>query len=348
MSMLESNSKELKFTLVKLSDTDCQNSVSYIRNIKPDYLLEISGLNISCDLCSEDDSKKTKISFPEPLDCSFLLNYGDLFLYALNSIEHREFLDTWVTSLFVETMQRRTACNELVFRTLNGNRSSKFTNDILKANADYKQSFSSLSFHAFISLVLFEDKKLDGLFCAAMQNLLTNAPAIEYGALSSEQLQRNLNQNNLFSEITMTIRYRENGMEEYTFKSLFDLIGFEVRQLKGGNCCIKVCENCGRLFIPANRVDEKYCYFPFSGNKTCKQSAFSARLEKDEALKAYRKIYKTQNARKHRNAHRTGIEERFNSWANYAKGRLEECRNGEISLETMIEDISTSSWMSEN
>ena len=175
MSTAEPVSSKVEFTLVKLSDADRQDSASYIRNIKPDYLLEISGLNFACDLYSDDDLEEKNIRFPEPLDCSFLLNYGDLFLYALSFVEHPGLLDTWVTSLFFETMQKREACNKIVFNALSGNRNAKIDDDILKANEDYKQCFSALAFHTFIALVLFEDRKLDGLFSAAMQNLLTTS-----------------------------------------------------------------------------------------------------------------------------------------------------------------------------
>ena len=337
---------KLKFTLIKLPDAERQNCVSFIRKTTPDYLLEISGLNIMCEYPSSEGSNGETISFPEPLDCSFLLNYGDLFLCVVNGIEQRDFLNACVTTLFFEALEKRNASNDTVRQFFDGTKKHRIlTGEIEKANSEYKKTFSALAFAAYISLVLHEDVKLEGLFSAAIQNLLTDKNPLEYGPINSEQLQSNLDNNNLFSEITMTITYRSNGEEEYSFQSLFDLIGFEVRQLKGTFCCIKECENCGRLFIPANRSDEKYCNFLFDGIKTCKQSAFSARLDRDEILKTYRKIYKTQNARKQRNSHRQSIAERFDEWAKYAKGKLDECQNGKISLDQMVEEISSASWM---
>lgn len=349
MSTPELNSEKLRFTFVKLSDAERKSNISFIRKVKPDYMLEITGLNISCECISEHVSNSEIIQFPESLDCSFFLNYGDLFLCAANCIDQRNFLDTCVSSLFFEALEKRKVCDEIVFRALEEpNRKDEFTSKLLEANNDYAQCFSALSFSAFVALVLIEDEKMDGFFRAAVQNLLTSSNPIEYGALSASQLQSNLNNRNLFSEITMTIRYRGDGTEEYTFGKLFDLIGFEIHQLKGKRCCVKECENCGRLFVPASRVDEKYCNFLFDGFKSCKQVSFFSRLDKDETLKTYRKIYKTQHARKQRNAHRIGIEKRFDIWADHAKKRLEECQSGEITLAQMIEDISSSSWISEN
>lgn len=34
---------------------------------------------------------------------------------------------------------------------------------------------------------------------------------------------------------------------------------------------IKKCKNCGKFFVPDNRVDELYCNSIYENNKTCKE-----------------------------------------------------------------------------
>lgn len=342
MSMEELDYNEVKFTIVKLSETECQDKISYIRRSKPDYLLQISGLGISYKFIDDDGAT----DFPDRFYCSFFLNYGDLFLYGYNCLKFENHFSTLIGKIFLETLEKREKCNEIIRCSLSG-QNKLLGDDLLTANREYAQLYHSLAFHSFISLILHEDEKCEGWLDYALGNLLWSKKPFEDGPLTAEQLQRNLDNRNSFSEITATVRYCEDGMEEYSFSNLCDLIGFEIRQLKGSGRCVKVCENCGRLFIPANRIDEKYCNYPLTVTKTCRQAAFDARLSRDDILKTYRKIYKTQNARKQRNSHRVGINDRFSKWTIYAKSRLDECRKGNITLETMVKDISADSWMSE-
>lgn len=340
MSTFEFYNKKVRFTLIPLSGFDRLSQLSYIRHTKPDYMLEISGLNV----CSVD-KYGSKVDFPEPLDCSFFLNYGDLFICALNAIENTPFLEMCCRSFFMEATEKSDICNKIINEAIKkGQEANIYTEKILQTNAEYKRSFSALAFSLLISLVLHEDEKMDGLFSAAIQNLLTTT-SFEYGPINPQQLKKNLDENNLFRDITATIRYRKDGIEEYSFSSLFNLIGFEIRQLKNKNDCIKECKSCGRFFIPASRSDEKYCDFIIDGYKTCKQSAFAIRLDKDKALKVYRKIYKTQNARKQRNPQRRDILTKFNTWKVFAKEQLRACQNGKITIEEMIEKISGDEWM---
>lgn len=334
--------KGVFFNFIILGEEAKALNTSYIRKTKPDYLLEVKGLNLR--IVNDDGTERER--FPEPLDCSFLLNFGDLFLCAINSLEVTDNLFDYVEWLFPLCMAKRNECNLEVMKYINQVTGPKNIDDstLIKLNQEYKSLRSAISFCAYISLVIHENEKNDGLFSAALTDLLSKE-FLDYGALNADQLQENLMIKNLFSEVSVTIRYRKNGNDEYIFKDLFSLIGFEIRQIIGRKNEIKICANCGRFFIPANRSDEKYCDFLFHNFKTCKQVAFSERLGKDEALKAYRKIYKTQNARKQRNAHRIKIAKYFELWSKYAKVRLRQCQDGKISLEQMINDISGDSWM---
>lgn len=111
------------------------------------------------------------------------------------------------------------------------------------------------------------------------------------------------------------------------------------------NVPIRRCRNCGRFFIPSSRSDESYCSNSLPNGKTCKTASYDEKIKKDLPLREYRKIYKTQNARKHRNQHRQGIDERFDRWKNYAKLQLRDCQDGRLTLQEMVDLISSDTWM---
>ncbi len=102
---------------------------------------------------------------------------------------------------------------------------------------------------------------------------------------------------------------------------------------------ISVCKNCGDYFLPASRSDEIYC-------DKCRKISYDRKVKNEPAQREYRKIYKTQNARKQRGQHNiSGIEERFSAWHTFAKGKLQDCQNGTISLDEMVSAISGTEWM---
>lgn len=100
------------------------------------------------------------------------------------------------------------------------------------------------------------------------------------------------------------------------------------------------CKNCGSFFIPSKRSDELYC-------PKCKSISYDEKIKADVVLSEYRKIYKTQNARKQRNSHIPEIASRFQSWAVFAKAQLLECRQGHIDLEELKKRISDDNWIRE-
>jgi len=108
---------------------------------------------------------------------------------------------------------------------------------------------------------------------------------------------------------------------------------------------IKQCENCGKYFIPAIRSDEIYCDNIFKNKRTCKQLGYENKLQADGILREYRKIYKTQNARKRRNSHIQNIDKRFKQWADYAKVQRDKCQSEEITVDEMKALISSSTWL---
>lgn len=104
---------------------------------------------------------------------------------------------------------------------------------------------------------------------------------------------------------------------------------------------IRRCKNCNKYFVPISKKDEIYCL-------ECRDVSYDKKIREDEILSSYRKIYKTQNARKKRNAHRPQINENFERWKYMAISKRNECKAGVISLKEMEEAISSQDWLNGN
>lgn len=132
----------------------------------------------------------------------------------------------------------------------------------------------------------------------------------------------------------------------YYFINLSDLIMFDFMEMQRRGIELKRCKNCGKYFVPETRSDEIYCNNIFKGNRTCRQIGYENKVNGNEVLREYRKIYKTQNARKQRNKDNIQeLEQRFSDWSAYAKEQLVKCQNGEITLAEMRANISPTDWM---
>lgn len=141
--------------------------------------------------------------------------------------------------------------------------------------------------------------------------------------------------------------YDANNVRYY-LRSFLDVLILEYHHIVGNHKNIKICANCGSLFIPLIRSDEIYCDNILKNGKSCKQLGYENKVNSDEFLKTYRKIYKTQNARKQRNKKNIpDVEERFKKWHIYAKDQLKLCQSGNISVNEMSKRISDDSWLKE-
>ena len=344
---MEKANKRTRFTIIKLSEKEKKDSLSYIRGVTPDYVLFIEGLGVRVlfDNNSEDDVSETNTLFSQGLDCHLYLNYGDLFLSVINALENPNSLWDYLEYLTHEVIRLQTQADEMI-KSHFGNKTKNVYNDATyRKICTEKGRFSrALSFATLIYAITNESNGRKEWLELALPSLLLTGNSLEYGAVCSDRLKQNLDVSTFFSEVTMTISYYKDT-EEFTFKSLNDLLVFEARQMVKHDCDIKLCQHCNRFFIPANRKDEKYCDFAFRNFKSCKEVAFSQREKNDNIIKTYRTIYKTQNARKRRNSHRPGIEEKFEKWSSFAKQQFLACQRGEISVADMENAIGGKEWM---
>ena len=139
-----------------------------------------------------------------------------------------------------------------------------------------------------------------------------------------------------------------NNIYTYYINNLYDLYDLTLYHIVTFNYIIKKCENCGRYFYPQTRDDEIYCNNIYKNNKTCKQIGYEIKANQDDILNPYRKIYKTQNARKQRNKHINNIDARFSKWSKHANSILKKCQDGKITIDKMKQLISGDEWMKEN
>lgn len=128
------------------------------------------------------------------------------------------------------------------------------------------------------------------------------------------------------------------------------LLELDFVQAFQGQKQIKICENCGKYFIPNVRSDEKYCDNIFKNGKTCKQLGYEIKVNANEISREYRKIYKTQNMRKQRKIQKNEnrkmeIEEKFSKWFYTSKAILRDCEDGKISIDEMSKQLNDSEWL---
>lgn len=134
-------------------------------------------------------------------------------------------------------------------------------------------------------------------------------------------------------------------LDSLSFENFLSIVNMAALSILKNEVVIHKCRNCGDYFIPASRSDELYCNKILENGKTCKTIGYDERVKGDNILREYRKIYKTQNARKQRNAHIPGISERFDTWRLFAKQCLRACQAGELTLDELRVEISGDKWV---
>lgn len=129
------------------------------------------------------------------------------------------------------------------------------------------------------------------------------------------------------------------------FTNMMSIVNMAALSILKDDSTVRQCQNCGEYFIPTSRSDEIYCDKVLPNGKTCKTVGYDERIKHDAVLREYRKVYKTQNARKQRNSHKRDISDKFQKWVIFAKEQVSKCKSGEISLDEMVSFISSNDWM---
>ena len=91
---------------------------------------------------------------------------------------------------------------------------------------------------------------------------------------------------------------------------------FEMTEIE--STAIKKCKNCGKFFVPDNRVDELYCNNIYENNKTCKEvGPFRTKqklMQENDDLRIYRNVYQKLLLRTRRNPNNDQYERDFNKF----------------------------------
>ncbi len=148
-------------------------------------------------------------------------------------------------------------------------------------------------------------------------------------------------------ELTGTIEYdvqfsKDSLVEFYSMETIDAFCVFAISKLLNIDITIKKCENCKDFFVPSTRSDEIYCDKIHPNGRTCKQMGYENKINSDEVLKEYRRVYKNKNAIKNRNKHSPKAEERWEKWKKDANTKKQLCLDGEISLEEFKEWLKNS------
>ena len=126
-------------------------------------------------------------------------------------------------------------------------------------------------------------------------------------------------------------------------QTLRDLYLYEKAYCLRNDVHFRACKNCGRLFAVQGNSKVEYCdrAADAGSSKTCRQIGavrlYQKKQQKNPAIQAYTKAYKTRNARI-----RYGIitKEQFQKWAVEARTMRDRCVAGEVSLQELEEWLS--------
>lgn len=163
---------------------------------------------------------------------------------------------------------------------------------------------------------------------------------------NSNNLKLSLNNFGNFAEFSITAEddaqeiaknVKADYLNTYCFESndviqSFIIELFEMTEIE--STAIKKCKNCGKFFVPDNRVDELYCNSIYENNKTCKEvGPFRTKqklMQENDDLRVYRNVYQKLLLRTRRNPTNTQYEEDFNNFKEENNELKKKVENGEI------------------
>ncbi|WP_346697947.1 DUF6076 domain-containing protein [Catenibacillus scindens] len=123
---------------------------------------------------------------------------------------------------------------------------------------------------------------------------------------------------------------------DYFLLGFEDCLYLEFSEMIRQKVLVKVCKNCGRLFIP-KKSNVDYCHRVYTEDgKTCQDvgysQTFARSVKNDDLLLAYTRAYKAHYARMSKPRKRAGnlSREDFEKWYQEAKDKLNQARSGAL------------------
>ena len=137
---------------------------------------------------------------------------------------------------------------------------------------------------------------------------------------------------------------------EYRIRSLYSLLAFEYAHMTENGVKVKICANCGRLFIPEKRSDTIYCSLPAPDSKegkSCRDIGawlkHKNEMSKNVTETAYRKKYQYFNVAYNRHKGKADEAEyaaKRQQFKEDAGVKKKELKNGLITADEFIKWVS--------
>lgn len=115
-----------------------------------------------------------------------------------------------------------------------------------------------------------------------------------------------------------------------------------INLLDTDNLNINTCINCGKLFIPSSKSNEKYCNNPLSidSSRTCKDvgadKKYKEKIKDDEIISLIRSTSSTLSMRVKRNPDINVHEKKYNNWKKKYPTQMKRYQNKEITKDELI------------
>lgn len=129
--------------------------------------------------------------------------------------------------------------------------------------------------------------------------------------------------------------YYETNTDVLETKDLADIIYFLISRCLQEEIRMKTCKYCGLLFPVTDNYGAEYCNRLIDGStKTCREIGsvrlYEQRILVDPIMQAYKRSYKTHNARIR---YGYSTKEEFTAWSKEARAMRDKCIAGEITLD---------------
>lgn len=129
----------------------------------------------------------------------------------------------------------------------------------------------------------------------------------------------------------------------YEIDDILTALIIDVSKIIENNVIIKMCENCGKFFMPENRSDEIYCRrtSPQDSKRTCKEygsrKLWYDKLKQDEAFKLARNIYTSKQMLSRRNPDIQAYSDMFEYFRQERKQWEDAVKKGEKTRDEYIQ-----------
>ena len=136
----------------------------------------------------------------------------------------------------------------------------------------------------------------------------------------------------------------DNFVEVLHPNSIYDLIDYHVRECIRQEVRLRRCKNCGRYFAIQIRSTAEYCDRPVDGRgRTCKDvgaiTQWTKSKKSDTLFHDYRREYKKRFARTKVGKYDADT---LYAWGALARAKVEECREGKITVDEFHEWLESS------